>query len=610
MKHFKLLVVLLFGALFLFTACPTPESTDVATLTIQNSSGNENITVHFGDYNETTFQDSTSMASTGEIKRDSTITFLDCPLNKAVNIWYTYTTVEDEAENNYIIKFVTGSLKEIFEQTFEAGETYQLIINEGTFELIHDGINLAGTDTGTDTTAPDTGNDEGTNTDTDTTEPDTTEPDTTEADVTDPVVTINLLDTLDDNDVTYYSPLSYELLVTENSKEISPTKGISTTNGKIRYVFKDTSYKGDGERYKFTVVPDKTGLVKVTLAAGTFSDLAGNKNIFTTCSKTIQYKSMGLISEIASTSDPKWVYAVDYDFKQMLLIDVENEKIDSVIELPYPNPVSIKFSKLDKYLYIAYEYKHVISRYNLNTKSFIDELDYDPNGTLHTLEIDIAPVSNKIYCLSPDDSYNSYKYDGFLTIISLDKADVLASGNVEGTLLAVTDSESTNKIFIGTKGSNPATLRQYIQKNEQIVFDSDKETIQEQKQECEISGGGNGKYLVVSPDNKHLIFATGAGNGDGYNMHDFDTSRITTHNGKWNCGAYPIYAAFSADSKYIYSWGEEFYKFDNNYNNLGILNIPHQNDAIFTLNSDDSKLIAFSYKKDEYRFYFYSSIRP
>jgi DNA-binding beta-propeller fold protein YncE len=60
-------------------------------------------------------------------------------------------------------------------------------------------------------------------------------------------------------------------------------------------------------------------------------------------------------------------------------------------------------------------------------------------------------------------------------------------------------------------------------------------------------GGFNGEDLAVSPDGAHVAFPCGGGNGNGYQIADFEAQDITASTGAWNTGAYPTSAAFSPD---------------------------------------------------------------
>jgi hypothetical protein len=58
----------------------------------------------------------------------------------------------------------------------------------------------------------------------------------------------------------------------------------------------------------------------------------------------------------------------------------------------------------------------------------------------------------------------------------------------------------------------------------------------------------NGEEMDISPDNNHVAWVNGGGNGSGYTIFDMSGSNITTTFGSWSTGAYPISAGFSPDS--------------------------------------------------------------
>ncbi len=60
---------------------------------------------------------------------------------------------------------------------------------------------------------------------------------------------------------------------------------------------------------------------------------------------------------------------------------------------------------------------------------------------------------------------------------------------------------------------------------------------------------GNGEEVDVSPDNNHVAFVDGGGNGSGYSIDDYNSSNIQSSSGSWNTGAYPNSAGFSPNSQ-------------------------------------------------------------
>nr|WP_246434120.1 Ig-like domain-containing protein [Spirochaeta isovalerica] len=412
-------------------------------------------------------------------------------------------------------------------------------------------------------------------------------------DGTPPSVTINPTSELD----TYYDTVEYEIIFSEDISSSLYSSDLICTNGTVSSVMLDSS--SIETRYTFKVYPENKGDISVSLPADTVTDSAGNENISATASALVNYIPIGEVREIAVSGDSSWMYAIDYDYMNLIKLDTANQKIDSLILLPHPNPVSIKYSQSDDILYIAYRYRDIISRYDLASNSFLSELDYDTSSTTgETWSIDIAPVSRKLYALSPAGTFDDY-----LRIIDLDSGSLIASGTVDGSLIGVTDS--TGEILIGNEGTSPSTLHQYREGSGKTIIEYQNVRL-----------GGNGQHIAVSPDDNHVIFTNGGGNGTGYTIFDILPADISQKYGEWVNDNYPEYGTFSHDSQYFYSnnYNDGILIFDMNYTRLKTIDIPNRQDyVIFTPNSDGTVLAAFSYDTyydREYRFYFYTEIRP
>jgi hypothetical protein len=67
----------------------------------------------------------------------------------------------------------------------------------------------------------------------------------------------------------------------------------------------------------------------------------------------------------------------------------------------------------------------------------------------------------------------------------------------------------------------------------------------------------NGQDLALSPNGRHLAYAAGGGNGNGYTIYDYSAHNLNTVFGQWSTGAYPTGASFSGDSKRFASTNRE-----------------------------------------------------
>ncbi len=393
----------------------------------------------------------------------------------------------------------------------------------------------------------------------------------------------------------YYSLIDFEVLVDENTFSPLSSSDVNVVNGVVERINRDMDYS-PGMRFIVQVIPSFQGDVSIEIVENTFEDNVGNGNT-ATASAVVPYIPLGEITELTASGDPQWVYGVDYTQHHLVKIDVNNERIDSLIDLPYTNPISIGFSQPDNSLYIAYAFNDQISRYNLGTSSFLSEFDFDSGAeTRKTRQMEIAPVSRRIYVLTEGED---------LFVIDMDNGNDIASGQADGTLLAITDS--SGDILTGDEGISSATLKSWGISGSSITELS-----------VQRDYGGNGQFLVTSPDEASLIYAMGGGNGTGYTMFDINPGNISAYAGEWNSGAYPRYAAFSPDDTYVYTYGDGLKIFNRSYVHVGTVpyddSVNTSDKSLFTTNSDGTVLVIFSF--DDYvdphnhRLYFFGDIRP
>ena len=70
----------------------------------------------------------------------------------------------------------------------------------------------------------------------------------------------------------------------------------------------------------------------------------------------------------------------------------------------------------------------------------------------------------------------------------------------------------------------------------------------------------NGADLAVSTDGTHIAVASGAGNGAGYTIFDFDAADLTNVRGAWPIGAYPTGVSFDATSQRVVATNRTSFK--------------------------------------------------
>ena len=411
-------------------------------------------------------------------------------------------------------------------------------------------------------------------------------------DVTIPEVTLSPISPA----ITYESPVQFEMLISEPISDFISSSQLSSSNGFVYEIIQDETYpETNGLRYVVNVVPDNSAEIAISIQDDAITDFAGNLNEFTVSQGSVNFKATGQVREIVSTSDAQWLFAIDYDNDRLIRLDSVNQKIDTMIDLPYTEPISIKYSYTDDMLYIVFASTDIISRYNVGSAIWETEFDIDPTSTSRqSKELEISPTNRKLYCLTN----SSASFEGNFLILDMDNGNEIARGTVSGSTMTVGDSSGA--IYLGDKGFSPATIYKYSQSDTSVI------ELQEY-----ITSGGNGQFIILSEDELHLVFACGGGNGGGYSMYDFDPSDISQHNGEWVTGAYPEYGAFSQDSQYFYGYGDGLTVFTMNYLKIRTLDIPND-DPVFTLTNNGNTLVVFSYDRywdREHKFYFFTDIK-
>ncbi len=116
-----------------------------------------------------------------------------------------------------------------------------------------------------------------------------------------------------------------------------------------------------------------------------------------------------------------------------------------------------------------------------------------------------------------------------------------ATGNGYGELIVF--DKTGNQLIAGITGLSPSSLTR-------SSYDPISHTLTESEYLWDT--GGNGQDIAISPDDNHLAFVDGAGNGTPpYTIYDFSSQGFGTVYGAWNTGAYPTSADFDPSGKYL-----------------------------------------------------------
>jgi hypothetical protein len=286
-------------------------------------------------------------------------------------------------------------------------------------------------------------------------------------------------------------------------------------------------------------------------------------------------------------------YAIESYYQKLLKLDLQNDWIDSQIDLPYTNPVAMAYVASQNVLYIVYRSNSKISRYSLTTGTFLSEYSFSAS---EALDIQVGETMKRIVVL----------HSGSVSILDLDTGAVrLNAAAVAGASMALADAHG--KLLTGSMYSSPSSLTRYSLEGDKLALE-----------ENLWSAGSNGRKVALSPDEMHLTLPCGGGNGSGYTLYDFNPYSLTQHFGEWDIGTYPMYSLFSHDGQYLYGtcgdpYDQNLYVMRANYQQVRKIPFPNANDyVLLCLNADGSELVGFSYdnySNTKYRFYFFTDIR-
>ncbi len=305
--------------------------------------------------------------------------------------------------------------------------------------------------------------------------------------------------------------------------------------------------------------------------------------------------ALGVISDMEAGTEPDKVYALDKTHQQLYVINPLREWIDTVVELPYTQPLEMAYSGLDSKAYIVSRFSGSVCVVDMGTYEIVDiPFSTSDDG----VDIAVSALQRKIYVLAKNND------DSLVYILNMDSGDVLSRTELsDRRISAIQFDENTQKLLASNSGVSPSSIFRFSTANNEIVM------------EQSLRSGGNGKRLSLSPDGTKLVFPCGGGNGSGYTIYDYDAWDFNHVRGEWNVGAYPESAAFSPDGSILYATsGDWLHVMDaNNYTLTRKLDLPNADDySLIMPNSDGSMVVGFSYDTysgDNKQLYFYQNVQ-
>ena len=199
-------------------------------------------------------------------------------------------------------------------------------------------------------------------------------------------------------------------------------------------------------------------------------------------------------------------------------------------------PGDLAYDPTTGFLYAALSGASFVAKVDLNTGTVT-------NITLPAQGVHLAAANNGYLFVSLTTNYNwpgeviSYVNGNTNTALG---AVTIASFN-SNAYIACTSAGTT--LYVGADGCSNCTTYQY-------AFNTSTYTL---TQQYTASGTytTNGKDMSVSPDQNHLVWVNGGGNGNGYTIFDIFTTDINNTYGAFSTGYYPTSGGFSPDSANI-----------------------------------------------------------
>ncbi len=333
----------------------------------------------------------------------------------------------------------------------------------------------------------------------------------------------------------------------------------------------------------------------VTSGNYTLTAVAYDDNGASTSSEEIEIKVLpgiitnGIISDLVYSESDDLVFGINQTRNKLLFIN-PNERNMTEIDLPYSQPIAMKYSISDKKLYIIYKFSGIISVWDNITQS-LSTMNFSSSGD--GLDISIDPQNRKIYILATTGLY----------ILNMNTGDILLDGaSIEGVSMAL--DPIGESIFTASYGGSPARVYKYSLSDDNISL-----------QQTTYELGSNPRNININPNFNFLVLPCGGGNGPGYTLYAIDTDNLDNILGEFDIGTYPTYANFSVDGNTLFGTNGDpydnfIYVIDaNNYTQMDKINFPNSDDySVLTPNYSGNKIVAFSYDNNQnnnYTIYFF-----
>lgn len=280
-----------------------------------------------------------------------------------------------------------------------------------------------------------------------------------------------------------------------------------------------------------------------------------------------------IISDLFYSSNDTIIYGLDKTNGKLLLIDIQNYKIEKEIDLPFSQPLAMQFSTKDRKCYIVSKYSGDITVFDEET-GLIETWPF--SDTHDGLDIEIDKNLRRIFVLADMNV-------GF--IMNLDDGSVLESSTLSaGSSLEY--SPNHKKLFV-----NDHTIVRY-----NIINDKFEE-------EQSVWGyANNPRKLAIHPSGDIICLPAGGGNGSGYTVFAIDTKNMENVFGEWYIGTYPKFVHFTRSGDILFGTNGSPYDPDvyvmrvADYSEITTLGAPEVEDyGIIETNLSETRVVIYSY---------------
>ncbi|HEX3032992.1 MAG TPA: hypothetical protein VHS59_12295, partial [Bacillota bacterium] len=246
-------------------------------------------------------------------------------------------------------------------------------------------------------------------------------------------------------------------------------------------------------------------------------------------SKSANYISGYSFSDWVPLADG-WMIIGDTSMNKVIILNVITGEVAQQYQLTSaPTMLDVDFEK--GFVYATQRSTNKLAKINVNT----NQVTYI---TTSGSNIDVAVGENNIVFTAARSEFHST----MVSIIDAQQNREVNTYNLGQKADFLAYNKGLSNLILAEQGTSPSSLIR-------CAYDPVSKSLSLVQQVRDM--GENGRELTISNDLKHIAFAAGGGNGEGYTIFDIDSSNLTNNFGEWNTGAYPTAVAFSPDNQYL-----------------------------------------------------------